>query len=100
MMLAGFAGLSFAQSQRLWVLSQPDMVVEYDPGTFAPKQSTKVPSEVLKAPKILQINHKGQMLYAPNSDDPSPDVGKNADKFWFWDGRFFAFPRLRVRIRK
>ena len=85
--LAGFAGLSFAQSQRLWVLSQPDMVVEYDPGTFAPKQSTKVPSEILKAPKILQINHKGQMLYAPNSDDPSPDVGKNADKFWFWDGQ-------------
>jgi hypothetical protein len=26
------------------------------------------------------------MLFAPNSDDPSPDVGKGEDKFWLWDG--------------
>jgi hypothetical protein len=80
------ATLTSAQSQRLWVLTEPNSIVEYDPSTFAPKQSGTVPSEVLKAARILQINRKGQMLYAPNSDDPSPDVGKNAEKFWFWDG--------------
>lgn len=85
-LLAGLAGVSLAQGPRLWVLTQPDLVVEYDPSTFSAKQSVRVPGEVIKAPKILQINHRGQMLYAPNSDDPSPDVGKNADKFWFWDG--------------
>jgi hypothetical protein len=78
--------MCFAQGRRLWVLTAPNSIVEYDPGTFAPKQSVTVPNEVLKAPRILQINHKGQVLYAPNSDDPSPDVGKSAEKFWLWDG--------------
>ncbi|MGC2197787.1 MAG: hypothetical protein WA628_24155 [Terriglobales bacterium] len=76
----------FAQGRRLWVLTAPNSIVEYDPVTFAPKQSVTVPNEVLKSPGILQVNHQGQMLYAPNSDDPSPDVGKNAEKFWLWDG--------------
>jgi hypothetical protein len=80
------ATLASAQSQRLWVLNEPNAIVEFDPATFAPKQSVSVPNEVLKAARILQINRKAQMLYAPNSDDPSPDVGKNAEKFWFWDG--------------
>jgi hypothetical protein len=78
--------LCFAQGRRLWVLTGPNSMVEYDPATFAAKQSVTVPSEVLKAPRILQVNHQGQMLYAPNSDDPSPDVGKSAEMFWFWDG--------------
>jgi len=26
------------------------------------------------------------MMFAPNSEDPSPDVGKAGEKFWFWDG--------------
>jgi hypothetical protein len=76
-----------AQSRRLWVLKQPDSIVEYDPATFAPKHTVKVPEEVLKAARILQINHHGQMLFAPNTDDPSPDVGKNGERFWFWDGQ-------------
>ena len=77
---------SWAQSPRLWVLTEPNTVIEYDPATFARKESVKVPDEVAKSARILQINHKGQMLYAPNSDDPSPDVGKGGDKFWLWDG--------------
>jgi hypothetical protein len=76
-----------AQGRRLWVLQEPDSMVEYDTATFAPKQSSKVPEDVLKAARILQINRAGQMLFAPNVDDPSPDVGKNEDRFWFWDGK-------------
>jgi len=77
---------SLAQNRRLWVLTAPDLLVEYDPVTFAPKKSIQIPAEVLKAPRILQINRLGQMLYAPNVDDPSPDVGKNSAKFWLFDG--------------
>jgi hypothetical protein len=79
-----------AQGPRLWVLTGPDSVIEYDPATFARKQSVSVPSEVAKAARILQINRKGQMLYAPNSDDPSPDAGKSGERFWFWDGKSAA----------
>jgi hypothetical protein len=77
---------TLAQNRRLWVLTAPDLMVEYDPATFAPKRSIQVPAEILKTPRILQINHLGQMLYAPNVDDPSPDVGKNSAKFWLYDG--------------
>jgi hypothetical protein len=77
----------FGQSRRIWVLKEPDSAVEYDPATFAAKQTQKVPEDVLKAARILQINAKGQMLFAPNTDDPSPDVGKNGERFWFWDGQ-------------
>jgi hypothetical protein len=76
-----------AQGRRVWVLKEPDAIVEYDPVTFAPKPAIKVPEEVPKAARILQINREGQMLFAPNTDDPSPDVGKNGDRFWFWDGQ-------------
>jgi hypothetical protein len=75
-----------AQSARLWVLTEPNSILEYDPVTFARKQVVSVPDGVLKAARILQINRKGQMLFAPNSDDPSPDVGKGEEKFWLWDG--------------
>jgi len=78
---------ALAQSRRLWVLAQSDSIVEYDPATFAPKRTIRIPAEILKIPRILQINHKGQMLFAPNTDDPSPDVGKNGERFWVWDGQ-------------
>ena len=68
------------------MLTEANSIVEYDPATFARKQAVSVPDEVLKAPRIFQINRRGQMLYAPNVEDPSPDVGKNSEKFWVWDG--------------
>jgi len=77
----------FGQSRRVWVLKEPDSIVEYDPVTFAVKRTLKVPEDVLKAARLLQINAKGQMLFAPNTDDPSPDVGKNGERFWGWDGQ-------------
>jgi len=76
-----------AAQRRLWILTQPDLIVEYDPATFAPKRTLKIPAEILKIPRILQINHKGQMLFAPNTDDPSPDVGKSGERFWLFDGQ-------------
>jgi hypothetical protein len=78
--------VAFGQGQRIWVLTAPSSIVEYDPATFASKQTIPLPDEVLKSPRIFQVNHQGQMLFAPNSDDPSPDVGKAGEKFWFWDG--------------
>src|SRR5215470_3311462 len=83
----GLTSSSVAQGPRLWVLSEPNSVIEYDPLTFARKGMVTVPNEVAKSARIFQINRKGQMLYAPNLDDPSPDVGKGGDKFWFWDGQ-------------
>src|SRR5215467_3073618 len=87
-LLIGFLGTHvLGQSRRVWVLKEPDSIVEYDPSTFAAKGTGKVPPDVLKAARILQINPKGQMLFAPNTDDPSPDVGKTGDRFWYWDGQ-------------
>jgi hypothetical protein len=88
-----------AQAPRLWVLSEPNSVTEYDPSTFARKQAVTVPNEVAKGARIFQINRKGQMLYAPNIDDPSPDVGKDGNRFWFWDGHAAAsLGRETIRI--
>ena len=78
--------IAFGQGPRLWVLTAPNSIIEYDPATFASKQTIPVPNDVLKSPRIFQVNHQGQMLFAPNSEDPSPDVGKGGEKFWFWDG--------------
>ena len=89
--VVSLAVLGSAQKQRIWVLTEPNSIVEYDPATFARKQSVTVPNEALKASRIFQINRQGQMLYAPNSEDPSPDVGKNGEKFWFWDGHTATF---------
>jgi len=86
-LLGCLGSYGLGQSRRLWVLKEPDSIVEYDPATFAAKGTVKVPPDVLKTARILQINKKGQMLFAPNTDDPSPDVGKSGDKFWYWDGQ-------------
>jgi len=83
MLLATAVG---AQERRVWVMKEPGSIIEYDPVTFAPKQTVTIPGEILHAPALLQVNAKGQMLFAPNPDDPSPDVGKAGEKIWFWDG--------------
>src|SRR6516162_2594017 len=79
LVIACLAASVTAQSRRVWVVKAPDAIVEYDPATFAAKQSIPVPAGVAKAARILQINRQGQMLFAPNPDDPSPDVGKNGE---------------------
>ena len=89
-LVACLSAITLAQNRRLWVLNPPESMMEYDAATFTAKRTIKVPEDVLKSPRILQINHQGQMLFAPNSEDPSPDVGKNGERFWFWDGESAA----------
>jgi hypothetical protein len=68
-------------------MQEPGSIVEYDPLTLASKQTSPIPPEALHAPALLQVNVQGQMLFAPNPDDPSPDVGKAGEKIWFTDGK-------------
>ncbi len=78
------APLLNAQSKRLWALKEPDQLVEYDAVTFAPKQAVKVPPAALKPPHALQINHRGQVLFAltPSEPEASPEP-----ELWFWNGQ-------------
>src|SRR5208282_260859 len=76
-------------NKRLWVLQKPGTIVEYDPVTFAPRQTQEIPPEIFKSPQDLQINQKGQMLFLPGQVQESGGlVHEYTDsKFWFWDGR-------------
>jgi len=77
-----------AQGRRLWVLRAPGEMVEYDPATFAVKQTVKVPADALQAPQSLQVNHQGQMLFAVPVSLPLADTDmETAHKIWFWNGQ-------------
>ena len=81
--------LAIAQSaQRLWVLQTPNGIAEYDPGTFALKNSHPVPGEVFQSPQDLQVNGKGQMLFLPSMvREPDGLVHESSNPtVWFWDG--------------
>lgn len=65
---------------RLWVVREPDEIVEYDPGTFAIKETHKITPHVLTNPDSFAVSSKGQMLFSPEGD-----------KLWFWDGRTAVF---------
>ena len=88
--IACLAAEMAAQEHRIWVMKEPGSVIEYDSATFAPKGTAQLPADVLRSPALLQVNAAGQMLFAPNPDDPSPDVGKAGEKMWFWDGKATA----------
>lgn len=78
----------FAQTKRLWVLSAPGEMIEYDPTTFASKQKVKVPAEAMKLPAGISINHQGQILFAPALSLPlSESDWANPHKIWFWNGQ-------------
>jgi hypothetical protein len=80
------AGLS-AQTRRLWVLRAPSEAVEYDPATFAEKQTVKVPAEAVASPQNFSVNHPGQMLFAESAALPLTEGDFTAErKVWFWDG--------------
>jgi hypothetical protein len=80
-------------NKTLWVLQEPDAVVEYDPTTFAPKRTQKIPPQIFKSPQDLRINRKGQMLFLPATVRESDGlVHENTEReFWFWDGRSGRF---------
>jgi hypothetical protein len=76
-----------AQSKRLWVLRASGEAVEYDPLTFAEKQTVKVPPDASASAARLSINHLGQMLFAPLVALPLADDDLAAErKVWLWDG--------------
>lgn len=83
-----FAASLLAQGKRLWVLRAPGEMAEYDPASFAAKQSVKVPAEAVASPQTLSANRLGQMLFAPPLSLPLPEGDlANERKVWFWDGR-------------
>src|ERR1039458_10284722 len=53
----------FAQEKRLWVLRAPGEMAEYDPATFAAKQTVKVPAEAVQSPENISVNRLGQILF-------------------------------------
>jgi hypothetical protein len=82
-----FATSMGAQSKRVWVLRAPGEAAEYDPATFAAKQTVKVPSEAVASPQTFSINHLGQMLFAAPVALPLAEGNLAAErKVWFWDG--------------
>ena len=77
----------FAQEKRLWVLRAPGEMAEYDPATFAAKQTVKVPAEAVQSPENISVNRLGQILFeTPVSLPLSEDDAKSAHKIWFWNG--------------
>lgn len=79
-----------AQSpKQLWVLREPDEIVEYDAASFVAGRTLKVPLRVLERPEYLRINRRGQMLFLPPEGVQwgSELVGPIVDRTWFWDGR-------------
>lgn len=81
------ASAALAQGPRLWVLRAPGEMVEYDPATFAAKQTVKVPAEALQSPQNIQVNRLGQILFGPALSLPLGDSDLKApNKVWLWDG--------------
>jgi hypothetical protein len=87
-----------AQDRRLWVLRAPGEMVEYDPSTFAAKQTVKVPAEAVPAPRSVSVNRMGQILFASPVSLPLADSDVEAPhKVWFWNGREAATFDLGVK---
>ena len=88
-LLLGTTGVAslLAQGKRLWVLRSPGEMVEYDPATFAPKQTVKVPGEAVESPQNVSVNRLGQILFAsPVSLPLAVEDVSSAHKVWFWNG--------------
>ena len=77
----------FGQGKRLWVLRSPGEMAEYDPATFAAKQTVKVPAEAVQSPEDVSVNSLGQILFeTPVTLPLSEEDGAAAHKIWFWNG--------------
>jgi hypothetical protein len=74
--------------------------VEYDPFTFAEKQTVKPPAEASAAPEKLSVNAPGQMLFAQPVDLPLAEGDLAGErKAWLWDGHratWLAFGAART----
>lgn len=87
-----------AQGKRLWVLRAPGEMVEYDPATFAVKQTVKVPADAVQSPGNIAVNRLGQILFATSVSLPlSKDDATAAHPVWFWNGHSAATLDLGVK---
>ncbi|HKF03463.1 MAG TPA: hypothetical protein VKB49_14190 [Candidatus Sulfotelmatobacter sp.] len=86
-----------AQTKRLWVLRSTGEMVEYDPATLAAKQTVKLPAEAGRAPASVDVNHAGQILFAPTVSLPlSQEDATAPHKVWIWNGQAAASIELGV----
>src|SRR5258708_18414801 len=77
----------FGQGKRLWVLSPTGEMKEYDPATFAAKETAKVPAEAAPSPQNISVNHQGEILFVPSVSLPlSEEDVTSAKKLWLWNG--------------
>lgn len=77
----------FGQGKRLWVLKASGELIEYDPATFAPKQTVKLPADAAKNQGNISVNSFGQILFAPLVSLPlSEEDATSAHKVWLWNG--------------
>ena len=89
--VALFTPSLLAQNKRLWVLRAPGEMVEYDPTTFALKQTVKVPPEAVASPESLSVNRLGEILVDAPVSLPLAEGDLTANKnVWFWDGHTAA----------
>jgi hypothetical protein len=83
-----FAQGKLVMEKRLWVLRSPGEMVEYDPSTFAAKQTVKIPAEASPSPGSVAVNRLGQILFAPAVSLPLAESDtQSPHKLWFWNGR-------------
>jgi hypothetical protein len=76
------------QSKRLWVLRSSGEMAEYNPATFAVKQTVKLPAEAGQSPANVSVNQLGQILFMPSVSLPlEVDDVAAAQKVWFWNGQ-------------
>lgn len=86
------------QGKRLWVLRAPGQMVEYDPATFAVKQTVKVPAEAVSSPQSVSVSRAGQILFAPVVTLPLAEADTaSAHKIWFWNGHTATTIDLSVK---
>jgi len=79
------------QGKRLWVLSPAGDMKEYDPATFAARQTVKVPIEAAQSPQNISVNHLGEILFVPSVSLPlSEEDVTSAKKVWVWNGHAAA----------
>jgi hypothetical protein len=96
--MIGCAASLVGQSKRLWVLRESGEMVEYDPATFAAKQTVKIPADSVQSPQNVAVNAQGQILYAPIVSLPLVDTDiASPHKAWLWNGKAAAAIDLGVK---
>lgn len=92
------ADCALGQGKRLWVLRTSGEMVEYDPSTFAVKQTIKVPPEAAQSPQRVFVNLAGQVLFVPAVSLPLSDEDAAAQhKAFLWNGQKSATLDLGVK---